>query len=152
MNANQLLQTLSSQNISLSVSGENLVYEAPGLVRQTLIQNIKDNKPQILEYLEAQVDPRPDLVEDSHLWVQVLGAAYKVGADKGKAQPLYGLLHGLRCGGAKLKRRSDNSWFIDYKSLLVENGGKDSRSELLKVWLIPAKAGIKAALAVLNDG
>jgi hypothetical protein len=46
-------------------------------------------------------DPRArDYPEDSHLWGRLLCWAY----DGGNAFGLFGALHGLRCGGARLER------------------------------------------------
>lgn len=72
------------------------------------------------------VDPRPDLQQDSSLWSAVLVAA----ADD---PVLQGLLHGLRCGGARLERRGNGTLKLDYRPLL------DTWQEehLLTDWLMP---------------
>ena len=46
-------------------------------------------------------DPRPDLAEDSWLWARLLPWAY--GADGAEPESLFGAVHGLRCGGARLR-------------------------------------------------
>lgn len=46
-------------------------------------------------------DPRQDLWEDSNYWKIVLKEAEKV------SQEVYGVLHGFRCGGAKLTYKED---------------------------------------------
>lgn len=45
-------------------------------------------------------DPRPELADDSALWVELLGLAYDVDGDR--SDGLFGALHGLRCLGAGL--------------------------------------------------
>ncbi len=45
---------------------------------------------------ENKYNPRPDLEEDSQLWEQVLKTAEKIDFK------VYSILHGFRCGGAKL--------------------------------------------------
>jgi hypothetical protein len=46
-------------------------------------------------------DPRPDLVEDSKQWEQLLGLCLAL-EDRAEARRLYGSLHGFRCCGARL--------------------------------------------------
>ena len=45
-------------------------------------------------------DPRPDIADDSALWVRLLPVAY--GLDGARAGGAFGVLHGLRCMGARL--------------------------------------------------
>lgn len=45
-------------------------------------------------------DPRSDIAADSALWVKLLSLAYDYDHDDPRG--LFGALHGLRCGGAKL--------------------------------------------------
>ena len=80
---------------------------------------------------EYKYDPRPDVKEDSQLWEQVLKTAEKI--DK-KA---YWVLHGFRCGGAKLKTENGGEF------TMVARTGKNhlwqSREEYMrdrKKWLI----------------
>jgi len=46
------------------------------------------------------LDPRPDLVEDTRNWTRLLPVAY--GLDGNEARGVFGVLHGLRCAGARL--------------------------------------------------
>lgn len=87
------------------------------------------------------LDPRPDLREDSRLWEAVLSAA--------DDPMLRGLLHGLRCAGARLERRPSGSLKLDYRPLL----GIWGEEELLRDWLEPNRAGIAATFrrAVRSD-
>lgn len=47
--------------------------------------------------LERHRDPRPDIKADHELWTRVLSLAYRTDRDT------FGVLHGLRCGGATLQ-------------------------------------------------
>lgn len=49
-------------------------------------------------------DPRPDLTEDHELWIRILTEAYWYCQGDARLEQLYGSLHGLRCGGAKVQR------------------------------------------------
>lgn len=97
----------------------------------------------------TDLDPRPDLTEDHEDWVAVLAIAWH------KDKRVHGLLHGLRCGGARLERlrsRTGGEFFkLDYKPLL-ETWNED---ELLEQWLKPNRGEIKGvfdqALLMLNS-
>lgn len=89
--------------------------------------------------LPYRLDPRPDLVEDHRDWMAVLAVAEL------EDSHLYGVLHGLRCGGARLElRRSARGqhYRIDYKPLL----GTWDEQELLSRWLEPRRHQIKQVL------
>lgn len=104
------------------------------------------------------LDPRPDLVDDHRLWQAVLAEAYMMderagGKGTGKAtrqtgtgkgsisKAFYGLLHGLRCGGARLRKQRlrNGSEFLRliYKPLL--GPGSWQEDKLLRDWLEPHK-------------
>lgn len=57
-------------------------------------------------------DPRPDLIEDWFRWELLLWVAYR----QDKPGLLFGLLHGLRCGGARINDR----WKLAYKPGMSE--------------------------------
>lgn len=48
-------------------------------------------------------DPRPDLAEDHEIWVRILTEAYWYCQGNSRLEQLYGSLHGLRCGGARVQ-------------------------------------------------
>lgn len=50
----------------------------------------------ITRLTEYELDPRPDLEKDHGYWVELLTLA------KAENQNIFGILHGLRCGGANL--------------------------------------------------
>ena len=84
------------------------------------------------------LDPRPDLTEDHRDWVAVLAAAWQ-------DSELHGLLHGLRCGGARLERRQGARgayYRIDYSPLL----SYWDEDVLRRDWLEPMRGRIKAVL------
>lgn len=121
------------------------------------------------------LDPRPDLEEDHRLWMTVLAQAWMMderGAKTSLAssavasspvslseqqgshlpgRPFHGLLHGLRCGGARLKKlrnRSGKEFLkLIYQPLLV--GWKEDG--LIKDWLGPYKEQMKACFDVALD-
>lgn len=78
------------------------------------------------------VDPRPDLREDSGLWEAVLTAA--------DDPMLRGLLHGLRCGGCRLRQRSNGSLRPDYTALLDVWDEDELRTE----WLEPFRQEVQS--------
>ena len=89
-------------------------------------------------------DPRPDLAEDRPRWETLLRLAYI--ADKPGL--LFGLLHGLRCGGARLTVQG-NQWKLDYKPGLAELAAEQatkweqflfSQKDRLFAWLQEAAA------------
>ena len=86
----------------------------------------------------VDLDPRPDLEEDHRDWVAVLAAARQ-------DSELHGLLHGLRCGGARLERRQGARgayYRIDYSPLL----SYWDEDVLRRDWLEPMRGRIKAVL------
>lgn len=88
------------------------------------------------------IDPRPDLAEDSVLWEALLGWAARHDPGAGTEASLFGLLHGLRCGGCRLVRRPDGRLRLNYTALL---DGWDE-TELREHWLMPNRQGIAAAV------
>jgi hypothetical protein len=81
-------------------------------------------------------DPRPDLKEDSRLWEKVLKKA------ETKDNRVYFILHGFRCGGAKLEIKDDK---VNMKPRIGENYLWQSRKEYNKdrnQWLMPLKVSI----------
>jgi hypothetical protein len=96
-----------------------------------------------LSYLKMFVeslDPRPDLQTDSELWEEVL--------EEAKRDPdLYGLLHGLRCGGGLLERKENGSLKLDYTPLL-DGWQKD---KLLADWLVPNQQRIAAVFKAVKE-
>ncbi|HHV55443.1 MAG TPA: hypothetical protein GXX55_08365 [Firmicutes bacterium] len=101
-------------------------------------------------------DPRPDLLEDHLLWETLLVEAWasaRAAPAPGDAAQLAGLLHGLRCLGARLERRPAKSGAhlrLDYRSacgpLKDEETGEllwqPDPEELRTRWLEPRRAGI----------
>lgn len=83
-------------------------------------------------------DPRPDIEEDHQLWDAVLRAAWARGRGD---NPIYGLLHGLRCGGARLTKKENGSLHMEYEALLKVW----EKERILNDWLKPNVVGIKAA-------
>ena len=92
----------------------------------------------------VDLDPRPDLEEDHRDWVAVLAQAWQEVDAQGNRH-LWGLLHGLRCGGARLEVREGARgayYRIDYTPLL----GWWDEGELRRRWLEPYKEAIKHVL------
>lgn len=56
---------------------------------------------QVTKITQYELDPRPDLEKDHGYWVALLLAAKQRGKD---GKEVFGILHGLRCGGANLVR------------------------------------------------
>lgn len=98
-------------------------------------------------------DPRPDLADDHRFWVAALSAAWSM--DKKVAhqvQPeqafgFYGLLHGLRCGGARLEERLHQGkrfLRLDFTPLLAPNGCWQEQ-RLRDRWLMPYRDHMRMA-------
>lgn len=93
----------------------------------------------------VDLDPRPDLEEDHRDWVAVLAQAWQEVDAQGN-RPTWDLLHGLRCGGARLELRHTAQgkpfYKLDYMPLLRwwDEG------ELRRRWLEPYRDRIKAVL------
>ena len=87
----------------------------------------------------TDLDPRPDLAEDHRDWMSVLAVAEL------EDPQLHGLLHGLRCMGARLELRDGANgpyYRIDYKPLLEVW----DEQRLRKAWLEPHRYQIKRVL------
>lgn len=92
-----------------------------------------------LALMRYQLDPRPDLVEDHRDWMVVLAVALY------NDPQLHGLLHGLRCCGARLELRQSSKgpfYKIDYSALLA----RWNEQELRQKWLEPRRQEIKDVL------
>lgn len=85
----------------------------------------------------TDLDPRPDLAEDHRWWAAVLSLAWH------RNRELWGLLHGLRCGGARLEThrgRDGREFFkLDYTPLLETW----EESELRSQWLEPHREAMR---------
>lgn len=70
-------------------------------VKQPVDSVSKLSVAQVTKITQYELDPRPDLEKDHGYWVALLLAAKQRGRDD---QDVFGILHGLRCGGAGLVR------------------------------------------------
>ncbi len=88
------------------------------------------------------LDPRPDLVTDHELWVCLLAAAYPRDGDR--PDGLYGVLHGLRCLGARLRCTPEG--------LRLERGEipEIDYAALRRRWLVPHRAALIPLLATVT--
>lgn len=94
-------------------------------------------------YVGPLHDPRPDLEDDSGMWDVVLYEAMQADRRAGtehSERSIYGLLHGLRCGGARLTVTEQRKLRLDYQALL----GWWNENRLRREWLMPARAEIAA--------
>ena len=85
---------------------------------------------------EYQYDPRPDLTEDSQLWKKILKIA-EITDEKA-----YHILHGFRCGGAKLEIKNNK---VNMKPRIGEDYLWQSQEEYnkdRKEWLMPLRESI----------
>ena len=81
-------------------------------------------------------DPRPDLIEDSQLWKKILKIA-EITDEKA-----YHILHGFRCGGAKLEIKNGK---VNMKPRIGEDHLWQSQEEYnkdRKEWLMPLRESI----------
>lgn len=95
------------------------------------------------------IDPRPDLSTDSDLWQYVLEIAQQADPFPNTPKSIYGLLHGLRCGGASLDLSAQGKLRLDYSALI--DGGTWSNRDLRSNWLLPAAGGIKQVFNIVEQ-
>ena len=95
-------------------------------------------------------DPRPDLTEDSALWVTFLTLA------RAESRQLYGNLHGFRCAGTRLVKATSGQlagMYVMRPDVDPSGGGWDSVEmyEEFKIkYLKPMEPQLLKALADLN--
>ncbi len=97
----------------------------------------------------CQADPRPDIWWDSVLWGVVLTIAIQLDTFPNEERSLYGLLHGLRCGGARLVWSKAGRLRLDYSPLVKSRGWSDS--DLRQNWLAPLASAIKAVFSAVEE-
>lgn len=85
-------------------------------------------------------DPRPDLADDHDHWKAVLTEAYAY------SRELWGVLHGLRCAGARLRVIGGKFGMkLEYAPALKSIAMTEA--ELRETWLVPNTQGIKEVFA-----
>ncbi|MSP11618.1 MAG: hypothetical protein EXR62_01540 [Chloroflexi bacterium] len=119
--AADLVASLAARQVSVQAVDGHLVLESPpGALTPELRQEVSAHKADLLALLQADghrvgadgrpplpqrgrwiLDPRPDL-PDTDLWRRLLPLAFDL--DGHDPAGLFGSLHGLRCGGARLRR------------------------------------------------
>ena len=90
-------------------------------------------------------DPRPDLKEDSHLWEIVLDIAER------NYTEAYRILHGFRCGGARLKQGAHT---IKMEARIGSDHLWQSKKEYMadrKRWLIPKRKILSEIFFLANN-
>jgi len=93
---------------------------------------------------QYQYDPRPDLTEDSQLWEKILKIA------EARDEKAYNILHGFRCGGAKLEVKNNK---VIMQPRIGENHLWQSQQEYnkdRKEWLMPLRESIGEIFDSLN--
>lgn len=149
MTAPALLAELRQRGVTVRADGGKLRFVAPrGTLTDELRQAIQRNRASLLALLAAEQtqedDPRPDLAGDSHLWRTVLAHARRIDPDPTGPGSLHALLHGLRCGGARLRWTDAGRLKLDTSPL--EGPDAWDHDELREQWLMPAREGITAAI------
>ena len=110
-----------------------------------LILEKKELETFMIEEQMTEVDPRPDLTKDTHLWKVVLEYA------KRNDEDVFGLLHAFRCVGAKLVlnpmvHKKPN---LQLLPRIGEGHGWATEEEYAsdrKKWLMPVAKRVKAVL------
>lgn len=93
-------------------------------------------------------DPRPDLAEDSILWTAFLKHAAQLNLE------IYGVLHGFRCMGSRLKHNSKGDLVIRPDIDPTGNRAWKTQQEYDQAkerYLIPHQTEIKRLLDKLGD-
>lgn len=95
-------------------------------------------------------DPRPDLAEDTLLWLEVLRAALELDGSRERKGGVYPLLLGLRCAGCRLvwvsKRGEQRRLHLDWNPALEDSGM--NAQEFRARWLTPAQVDLMRVLRV----
>lgn len=91
-------------------------------------------------------DPRPDLAEDHELWIRILTEAYWYCQGMPSLEQLYGSLHGLRCGGARVQETQAGNL-----KLLPGEWHGDEWKRVTAQYLGPHKEDVKTIL-ILAQG
>ena len=102
MERQQLLQELGRLRAAVYCAGQDcLDMEEVGKLNPTLQVAVVEQAAEVLEFYRLSTDPRPGLTEDSLTWGRLLRRCY---TRYGAVEPdcLFGILHGLRCCGARL--------------------------------------------------
>ncbi len=86
-------------------------------------------------------DPRPDLKQDHGLWTDLLTNAHSIDPN------VEGLLHGLRCGGARLQKSPDHRLTITRGEWSVPEW-----EEIKAQWLTPNRDMIVKAIRITELG
>ena len=100
----KLIEAFERAGFILLVRNGRLEYEYLGHAEPTapvsdLLSELEECAPSVMAHVgEIAEDPRPDLAEDSHLWIKVLELARRSNTQ------IFTTLHGFRCEGAKLSR------------------------------------------------
>lgn len=97
----------------------------------------------------GEQDPRPDLVEDHLLWERVLAVAHEQNTD------LWGVLHGLRCCGAKLGRTGGRLMLrprVDPTGSQALWPDEQAWARDRQTWLLPRAAAVQAVLEAVDQG
>ena len=68
------------------------------------VEQDKSSREYVSEILPRHLDPRDDLGEDHEIWVSMLKLCFTYGEELENKGWLWEALHGLRCGGARIKR------------------------------------------------
>ena len=89
----------------------------------------------------ATTDPRPDLVEDTGLWVYLLALAYDVDGD---IDGLAVALNGFRCLGARLELRDGSARLLP--------GEVEDYDALRDRWLVPYRRTLTVLLRRVVEG
>jgi hypothetical protein len=151
--ATVLLQMLADEGCDIKViNGELRVH---GLSRidsnfgdkkeKRITSEIRRLKTEIVDIIQAKdsdLDPRPDLEEDSKLWQSLLRHTWENDLPPRK---MHGLLHGLRCAGVRLKvgknKYGASTYQIDWDQCGDMAGW--SEDDLIEKWLKPMTSEIK---------
>lgn len=145
MTFDALMNALHSAGVRVWREGESLRVDAPaGALTGDLRDAMRRHKAGLLA---LHADPRPDLEDDHHLWVALLAEARRIDPAPGTERSLHGLLHGLRCGGCRLRWTDAGRLRLDYSELLETW----EEAELREGWLIPQAAGITSAVRAVEE-
>lgn len=135
-------KTVSNHLTTLKNQGRASNKDGQWFSRSSLSLGTRNGNSGASHTMEAEADdPRPDLLNDHLPWCRLLHSAWLDSGDD--ANGAYGVLHGIRCDGARLVQRN-GKWQI------VSDSSENDWNEDWCTWLLPHQETVDRLLSTLD--